>query len=58
MLCWVFVAVRELSLAVVRGLLMAVVSLVPEHRLQRGRSFRSCYSRALEHRLNSRGVGA
>lgn len=32
-LCWVFVAVRELSLAVVRGLLMAVVSLVPEHRL-------------------------
>ena len=57
-LCWVFVAVRELSLAVVRGPLMAVVALVPEHKLQRARSFRSCSSRALEHRLHSRGAWA
>ena len=30
---WVFVAVRGLSLVVVRGLLIAVASLVAEHRL-------------------------
>ena len=33
-LCWVFVAVRGLSLVVVRGLLSVVASLVEEHRLQ------------------------
>ena len=32
--CWVFVAVHGLSLVVVRGLLIAVASLVAEHRLQ------------------------
>ena len=31
---WVFVAVRGLSLVVVRGLLLAVASLVAEHGLQ------------------------
>ena len=32
-LCWVFVAARGLSLVVVCGLLIAVASLVAEHRL-------------------------
>ena len=32
-LCWVFVAVRGLSLVVVVGLLISVAPLVAEHRL-------------------------
>ena len=32
-LCWVFVAARGLSLVVVRGLFIAVASLVAEHGL-------------------------
>ena len=32
-LCWVFASVRGLSLVAVRGLLIAVASLVAEHRL-------------------------
>ena len=33
-LCWVFVAAHRFSLVVVCGLLVAVASLVAEHRLQ------------------------
>ena len=33
-LCWAFIAVHRLSLAVVCSLLLAVASVVAEHRLQ------------------------
>ena len=53
------------SLAVVCGLLTAVVSLVAEHGLQGAgasvlvaRDLRSCGSQALEHRLNGCGTQA
>ena len=54
---WVFISVREL--------LIAVASLVAEHRLQAAwpsvvaaRGVRSCGARALEHRLSSCGARA
>ena len=70
---WVFVAVRGLSLVAasggysvaVRGFLIAVASLVAEHRLQAlgfqllsHSGFSSCGSRALERRLSSCGAWA
>ena len=72
-LCWLFVAVHGLSLVAVsggysvaaHGLLIAVASLVVEHRLQGvwtsvvvTRGLSSCGLRALEHRLSSCGAWA
>ena len=56
---------RGCSLAVVQGLLTAVASLVPEHRLEgaqasvlSARGLTSCDSQAPEHRLSSCGSQA
>ena len=62
---WVSFAARGLSLIAVHELLIAVASLVEEHRLSGvralvavARGLRSCGSQALEHRLCSRGTRA
>ena len=54
-LCWIFVAVRELSLAAVHRLLIAVVSLV-EHRLE-GTKLQELRLQDF-HRLNNCGAWA
>ena len=63
---WVFIAAcglfsscgeQELLLVVVRGLLIAVASLIEEHRLQE-HGLSSCGSQALECRLSSCGTQA
>ena len=62
-----FLSLRQAgaTLVVVHGLLIAVASLVEEHRLSGvralvavARGLRSCGSQALEHRLCSRGTRA